>query len=95
MNEIIVAFIALLNYIIIACDAMTDAAVDRRVGWWEFHIPKWVRFFMPQIIILALLLITGIFEANKLNAIAFIGYISVGWLIWNLVYIWNPLSDQD
>ena len=96
MNTVIIAFIALFNYAVVICDAMTDAAVNRiSAGWWEWHSAKWVRYYLPQCFILCLLLYNNMLRITILNVLAFITYILVGWIIWQLVYTWNPLSNKN
>ena len=95
MNTIIIFSIALLNYAVVICDSMTDAAVNRyNAGWWEWHGAKWVRYYLPQIFILFLLIYNKMIEVTKLNVLVFITYIFLGWVIWMLVYSWNPLSND-
>lgn len=95
MNEVIVGFIALLNYAVVVCDAMTDAAVNRySAGWWQWHGCKWCRYYLPQVFILFLLVYNKMIEVTKLNVLAFVAYIVIGWIVWQVMYIANPLSKD-
>lgn len=92
----IVIAIAILNYIAIASDAISDSAIDRKVNvdrnaW---HFVKWARYYIPQAIIFYLMYYSELIRLTNIYLIGIIAYVSVGWLIWKIAYISNALRAK-
>ena len=65
-------------------DAYTDRSVDRKVGWWEWHIPKWIRLYAPMVpLTYWWYSLVGI---NVLSVVYGVMFTIVCWVLWKVVY---------
>ena len=70
---------ALIVVVVTASDAFRDRWVSRQVGWWQWHIVKWIAFYPP----LAVLTIRYIPWAYWAPLVA------VCWILWRVIYRYN------
>jgi hypothetical protein len=48
-------YIAAAIVFFVACsDALRDRWVSRQVGWWQWHIAKWLAFYPPLVALVVL-----------------------------------------
>jgi len=94
MNNVIVAFIMLLGYVVVVADAITDASVNRYAEWWAWHAAKWCRYYVPFVIIISLMLYAKLISINKLTILGLIAYATIGWILWQVFYVANPLGKS-
>lgn len=63
-------------------DAFRESGIERRkVGWLEYHIPKWMSFYIP------LFFIVLIWYMAVNEPLYLILLIAASWLIWKLIYL--------
>lgn len=71
--------VSLLIALVTICDAMRDAWVSGRrrdIGWWEWHIVKWIAFYAPLVVLCVTFL-----ETWQMLALAILCY-----GLWELTY---------
>ena len=74
--------IAVAGVIVCICDALRDKWVDRIVGWNQYHMIKWVAFYLPFVVVLAMIM-----KFNKRSDWLWLtGYALLCWVVWRLVY---------
>ena len=40
--------------VVTVCDALRDRWITRNVGWWQWHIVKWIAFYTPLVVLTVL-----------------------------------------
>jgi len=93
---IILLFIAILDYLAIASDAISDSGINRKVNVSrrDWHFFKWLRYYIPQVVIFYLLYRCGLIQLSEYWLIGIFSYIGFGWIIWKLFYKSNILETQ-
>ncbi|MBN1560413.1 hypothetical protein JW998_09195 [candidate division KSB1 bacterium] len=73
---------AVIVVIVTASDALRDRWVSRQVGWWQWHIVKWIAFY-PPVIALTIRYIPWPY---------WIPLTAVCWILWRVIYRFNMKS---
>lgn len=73
--------IATVGIIVVICDALRDAWVNRAVEWWQWHTVKWIAFYSPFIIVTLLRV-----KLTKRNLKWYVAYALLCWLLWQFTY---------
>jgi hypothetical protein len=97
LNEIILIGLAALNLGAVACDALTDKSIDRKLGvsWLTWHVYKWIRLYVPQAIILFCLMYWKIVPLTGWVALYAVIYTVLAWMLWNVVYESDYFEGMD
>lgn len=84
----VLAFILFVNLIAVCADAISDSGINRKanVTWFEFHFFKWLRFYLPQLVVAFLLHYAGLYKFSTYYILGGIIYICAGWIIWKVFY---------
>jgi len=93
----VIILVLIANLLAVCADAISDSGVNRKlnVGWFEFHFFKWVRLYIPQIIVAFLLHELGWIYFTKMYIIGAVCYIALAWLLWELLYNANLLGAEN
>jgi len=97
LNEIILILLAAVNLVAVACDALTDKSIDRKLGIprLQWHIYKWVRIYVPQAIIFFALFYWRVIPLSWCVAVYLVTYVLVAWILWNIVYDCDYFEGMD
>ena len=87
-------FLLIINYIAIISDAVTDSGIDRKpeVNRLVWHLFKWMRIYIPELIIVFLLYHFELIIISKLIILAGVIYVCLGWALWLIFYNANILN---
>ena len=77
--------LAIAGVVVCICDALRDKWVDRIVGWNQWHLVKWIAFYVPLIIIIMFV------KPVKHDWLTVFVYTLFCWALWNIVYNWRWL----
>jgi hypothetical protein len=66
-----------LGLVVVMCDALRDRWVDRRVGWWRWHIVKWLAFYTPFVYVIV---------TDRLPVLPVFGYAVFCCVLWRIAY---------
>lgn len=78
--------IMLAGVVVCICDALRDRWIDRIVGWQQWHLVKWIAFYLPFVVVIALIMRFK----SRMNWLWLIGYALFCWVLWRLVY-WQDI----
>ncbi|MBN1465995.1 hypothetical protein JXA02_09550 [candidate division KSB1 bacterium] len=67
---------AVIVVIVTASDALRDRWVVRQVGWWQWHIVKWIAFYPPLVVL----------TVRYIPWIYWIPLVAVCWILWRVLY---------
>jgi uncharacterized BrkB/YihY/UPF0761 family membrane protein len=87
INLIIDNFELIIVFISVVADSWSEGQLRRKNGWWEYHILKWIAYYILVIPIMLNYLCNHLWSKPRLLIVVI--FTAICWIVWKIIYKWS------